>query len=216
MEAVTRPLRKDAERNRQRILAAAREVFAERGLDASLDDIARHADVGVGTVYRRFPDKDALIEALFEEGVQRFGAIADAALANPDPWEGLVGFFEATAGMQAVDRGLKEIMLGSRPGQERVQRMRDRIAPVVMQLMARAQAAGVVRADASFTDVPLINMMVGTVADAARETDPELWRRYLRLLLDGLRAQDAEPLPPALAGPADLDCVMRAWRPPRR
>src|SRR6188768_1525257 len=87
-----RPLRSDAERNRQRILQAAEEVFAARGLDASLDDIAAAAGVGVGTVYRRFPDKDALIDALFEDKIRRVHALAEAGLTEPDPWEALAGF----------------------------------------------------------------------------------------------------------------------------
>jgi AcrR family transcriptional regulator len=80
-----RPLRRDAEQNRQRILAAAREVYSERGLDVTLDDIARHAGVGVGTVYRRFPGKEALIDALFEDKVNSLLSLAEEALANLDP-----------------------------------------------------------------------------------------------------------------------------------
>jgi AcrR family transcriptional regulator len=85
-----RPLRRDAARNRQRILRAAAEVFTEHGLQASLDDVARHAGVGVGTVYRRFPDKEALAEALFEERLAALVGLAEQALAEPDAWVGLV------------------------------------------------------------------------------------------------------------------------------
>ena len=92
--ASERPLRRDAERNRLRILQAAREVFADRGLDASLDQIAAHAGVGVGTVYRRFADKDALIDALFEERIDEVTAAGQRALSASDPWEGLVGFLQ--------------------------------------------------------------------------------------------------------------------------
>jgi AcrR family transcriptional regulator len=216
--SVTRPLRKDAERNRQRVMQAAREVFAERGLTASLDDIAHHADVGVGTVYRRFPDKEALIDALFEEALERFVASTQEALENPDPWGGLVQFFEGAVGMQAADRGLKEILLSSGRGQQRVAGMRARIVPMVTELVRRAKAAGVLRADVTHHDVPLINMMLGTVADAARDSDPDLWRRYLTIILDGLRADcpGPSPLPTGALGDAELDCVMKAWRPPRR
>jgi AcrR family transcriptional regulator len=94
MTSPTRPLRRDAERNRQRILAAAGELFAERGLSVTLDDIARHAGVGVGTVYRRFPDKNELIDALFEDRLKALCAAAEAALASDDPWDGLVLFLE--------------------------------------------------------------------------------------------------------------------------
>jgi AcrR family transcriptional regulator len=216
--SVTRPLRKDAERNRLRILEAAREVFAARGLGVSLDEIAHHAGVGVGTVYRRFPDKEALIDALFEQRVADFAAMAAAARRQEDPWEGLVGFLVGAVGMQAEDRGLKELLLSSEHGRTRVASVRDRIGPIVGEVVERAKAAGVLREDVMPHDVPLINMMVGTVADAARDTSPELWRRYRGLVLDGLRpARDAPtPLPQPAPGDDVLDSTMQAWRPPRR
>src|ERR1700727_1301184 len=99
-----RPLRRDAELNRQRILRAAAEVFTSRGLQASLDDVARHAGVGVGTVYRRFPDKESLVEALFEERIEAIVAIAEKALAEPDSWTGLVSFLESACSELATDR----------------------------------------------------------------------------------------------------------------
>ena len=111
-----RPLRRDAERNRQRILDAARVVFAERGLSGSLDDIARQAGVGVGTVYRRFPDKELLIDALFEERIEEIADVARAAADHPDPWEGLVDFLTRTQELQSRDRGLKELVLGGSRG----------------------------------------------------------------------------------------------------
>jgi AcrR family transcriptional regulator len=216
--SVTRPLRKDAERNRRRILEAAREVFAARGLGVSLDEIAHHAGVGVGTVYRRFPDKEALIDALFEQRVADFAAMAAAARRQEDPWEGLVGFLVGAVGMQAEDRGLKELLLSSEHGRTRVASVRGRIGPIVGEVVERAKAAGVLREDVMPHDVPLINMMLGTVADAARDTSPELWRRYLGLVLDGLRpAREAPtPLPQPAPGDEVLDSTMQAWRPPRR
>src|SRR3954471_24303008 len=99
-ELSDRPLRRDAERNRQRILAAAGELSTERGLRVTLDDIAHHAGVGVGTVYRRFPDKEVLIDALFEQRLERMRATAEQALADPDPWNGLVRFFERGCELQ--------------------------------------------------------------------------------------------------------------------
>src|SRR5919107_4085250 len=117
--SVTRPLRADADRNRARILAAAAEVFADRGLDVSLDDIAAHAGVGVGTVYRRFPDKDALIDALFEEKIDRAVALADQALEIEDPWEGFTTFMRGMCRMQAGGPGFKDPLLGSDRGRER-------------------------------------------------------------------------------------------------
>jgi len=205
----SRPLRRDAERNRQRILAAAGELFADRGLSVTLDDIARRAGVGVGTVYRRFPDKERLIDALFEQRIQEMCEIATEALAHPDPWEGFVLFFERGSELQARDRGLKELLQCSAHGGGGVSEMRVRLRAGVTEIFDRAKAAGVVRADAAPFDSPLIQFMLGAVMDRARDVDPELWRRYLRLILDGLRPGAASPLPGNALGGAELDAVMR-------
>ncbi len=108
----SRPLRKDAARNRQALLDAGRVVFAERGLDASLDDIAHHAGLGVGTAYRHFTNKHELAKAIFAEGVDRMLDLADRAAADPDPWTGLVRFLEGAAEAQCADRGLRETLMG--------------------------------------------------------------------------------------------------------
>src|SRR5262245_49731617 len=118
----SRPLRKDAERNRQRILDAARELVAEVGLDISHDDIARAADVGVGTVYRRFPDKQKLIDELFDERVDQIIALVEAAGRLADPWQGLYEFVAGNLELQAGDQGLKELMLGNSRATELSQR----------------------------------------------------------------------------------------------
>lgn len=218
MSSVTRPLRKDAERNRLRILESAAELFAERGLHASLDDIAHHAGVGVGTVYRRFPDKEALIDALFEQRIEEIVAIARDARGHDDPWEGLVHFFEQTMRLQSADRGLKEILLSTDRGRERVCVARDQIGPIVADLLAEAQAAGAVRPDIERVDVQVINMMLGSVADAARTIEPALWRRYLTIVLDGLRAQPMArtELPVAALTDEQMDRAMQSFHPPAR
>src|SRR4029079_8534918 len=161
----TRPLRADAERNRTRILAAGAEVFAERGLDVSLDEIAAHAGVGVGTIYRRFPEKDALIDALFEEKIDRAVALADAALELDDPWEGFATFMREMCRMQAEDRGFKDALVLRDRGRERVAAARERIAPRALELLARAQEAGAVRADLGAYDVPMLNLCIALIAD---------------------------------------------------
>src|ERR1700712_2664296 len=106
MTSETRPLRKDAERNRERLLAAARELFAQRGLGVTLNDIAHHAGVGVGTAYRRFANKEEIIDALFEEALADIAAAANEALVNPDAWAGLEAFLERSLHLQFGDRGL--------------------------------------------------------------------------------------------------------------
>src|ERR671916_3302636 len=115
----TVPLRADAERNRQRLLAAAKELFAVRGLDVTLDEVARHAGVGTGTAYRRGPNKDALIDALMVDRIGELAAIARECLEEPDPWRGISGFFERALALQAADRGLKDVLFSSGHGRER-------------------------------------------------------------------------------------------------
>jgi AcrR family transcriptional regulator len=217
VSALDRPLRRDASRNRERVLEAARDLFAERGLEVTLDDVAHHAGVGVGTVYRRFPDKEQLIEALFEERLAAVAGLAEQALGTEDAWEGLVGFLEATMGLQAADRGLKEIILGGPHGREHVIAARRRIAPIVARLVARAQKQGALRPDLRVTDMPLLQLMVGAIIDVSRDVEPELWRRFLGLLLDGLRARrdEAHPLPSEALSIDQLATAMSAWRPPR-
>lgn len=203
-----RPLRADAERNRARILAAAAEVFADRGLDVSLDDIAAHAGVGVGTVYRRFPDKDALIDALFEDKIDRAVALADAALEIEDPWDGFTTFMRGMCRMQAEDRGFKEALLGGDRGRERVAGARERIAPRALKLLARAQEASAVRADLGSFDVPMLNLVVGLIADRTRDVAPDYWERVLTIVIDGLSAKG--PVTPMPVEPLDREAFTQA------
>jgi AcrR family transcriptional regulator len=210
----TRPLRADAERNRARILAAAAEVFAERGLDVSLDDVAALAGVGVGTVYRRFPDKDALIEALFEEKIDRAVALADEALEIEDPWEGFTTFMRGMCRMQAHDRGFKDALLDDNRGRERVAAARERIAPRALELLARAQDTGAVRSDLGPFDVPMLNLCVGLIADRTRDVAPDYWERVLTILIDGISAKG--PATPMPAEPLDRETFTEAMAGARR
>jgi AcrR family transcriptional regulator len=218
MTAAERPLRADAERNRQRILEAARQLFASRGLAVTLDDIAHHAGVGVGTAYRRFPDKEALIDALFEDRIDELATMAEDALAQDDAWDGLATFLERGLALQAADRGLHEVVLGSVHGRGRLARARERMKPPIDELVARAQASGNLRGDIDPTDMPLIHLMLGAVVDYTREVAPDAWRRFLTIVLDGLRAHRETPtaLPTKALEPAQVDDAMRAWRPAPR
>ena len=210
----TRPLRADAERNRARILAAAAEVFADRGLDVSLDEIAAHAGVGVGTVYRRFPDKDALIDALFEEKIDRAVELADRALEIEDPWEAFTTFMRGMCRMQAGDRGFKDALLVRDRGRERVAAARERIAPRAMKLLDRAQEAGAVRSDLGPFDVPMLNLCVSLIADRTRDVAPDYWERVLTIIIDGISAQGpASPMP---VEPLDRDTFTEAMASGRR
>jgi AcrR family transcriptional regulator len=194
-----RPLRSDAERNRRRILEAAADVFAERGLDVSLDDIAAAAGVGVGTVYRRFPDKDALIDALFEDKLGEVVEVIRKALELEDPWESFETFVRSVALVQAEDRGLKEALVAAHRGRDRLAMMRQQIAPLATKIVARAQEAGVVRSDLGVLDVPATFLALSYVAERTRDVAPRFWERLLTIFLDGVRADATRtpmPVPP--------------------
>jgi AcrR family transcriptional regulator len=215
-----RPLRRDAERNRQRILAAAADVFTERGLDATLDEVARAAGVGVGTVYRRFPDKESLVSELFRDRIDALVTVAEESCAVPDPWQGLVTYLEFAAAAMAGDLGLRQLMMFGTYDRDQVCYARDRMRPVLTRLVERAQASGDLRQDFRATDVKMIAFMLASLAEYAASVTPEVWRRYLAMLVDGLRpARDGVselPAPAPTAGDiADLMTAHRQRTPPR-
>ena len=185
--------RRDARRNRTLLVASAREVFAERGVEARLDEIARRAGVGSGTLYRHFPSREALVEAIFAERVDEFLAIAEAALVETDAWAGLVGFLEATLEMQSSDRVLKEIFLRYPPGEGRLAETRQQMRQLFEQLLERAHDQGALRPDFTFPDLALLLWSFAPVIDATAEAAPSVWRRHLHWLLDGLRPESATP-----------------------
>ena len=184
---VDRPLRRDAERNRRRILDAARELMAERGVEVSLEQVAAAADVGVGTVYRRFPDRESLVRALFSEHVDAVVALASQARECRDPWQGIQDFLGAVLAMQAADRGLSQILRGGGLGAALAHEARIRITPVVDQLATRARNAGQLPAGVGPGDLVLAELMVGAVAERAGPDDSATWRRALSIVLAGLR-----------------------------
>lgn len=188
-----RPLRRDAVRNRARILVAAREVFAARGLDATLDDVAAHAGVGVGTVYRRFPGKAELVQTLFEESMATCADLAEAALAEADPAEALVGLVEALAERHATDHGLRDVMSGETFGHDRIEASRRRLDAAVREVIVRAQRSGDVHPDLDAGDFPVLMTMISAVTDLGRDVDPDLWRRYVPLLLEAIRPRPGTP-----------------------
>lgn len=213
-QSPARPLRRDAERNRQAILRAAADVIGECGLEASLDDVARRAGVGIGTVYRRFPCKEALTEALFTERLDALVAIAEQSLAGPDPGAGLHHYLQSAAELLVADRGLRQILMFAPVGRDQACQAREKLRPVVSRLIAQAQAAGQVRADLRASDIPPIMLMLAAAADYTRPVRPDGWRRYLQLLLDGLAPGREEPT--ALPEPAltldELQQAMQARR----
>ncbi len=190
-----RPLRRDAQENRDRILVAARATFEELGCEASVEEVASRAGVGVGTVYRRFPTKEALIDAVFDEHLDRVAGYAEEALREPDPWEAFSGYLHRVVGLQAADRGVSEILGGLLRQEQRVIRLRKRLRPLVEELISRAQAAGELRSDIGYEDVSILLWTTGSVAAGTRDVAPLFWQRHLALLLAGLRTETAAPLP---------------------
>ncbi|MCL8249978.1 MULTISPECIES: TetR/AcrR family transcriptional regulator [Aeromicrobium] len=196
---VERPLRADAARNRELILETAAEVFAEHGLEAGYDEIARRAGIGVGTVYRRFPQRSELIQALFESRIAELVEVAERSAALPDAWEGLVSFLEWAIARQVLDKGLKEVMVRTISGEAHQAIGRERLGPILERMVARAQADGTLRSDIATTDIGMNVMVISSMTTKAQ---PDLWRRYLALFVEGLRARpDQQPLP--LVAPGD-------------
>jgi AcrR family transcriptional regulator len=200
MSPDAKPVRKDVARNRALLLASAKVVFAEQGLDATLDDIAKHAGVGTGTAYRHFANKQEIAAEVLGQASESMTQDALDALEIDDPWLGITTFFETIMGRAAVNRGLHESLAIPRASHEVL--VRQQLVDSVTTLFARAKAAGVIRADADPTDAGVILSMLVPVFDMAAVTSPDLWRRYLWLLLDGLRATD-EPALPVTAMPVE-------------
>jgi AcrR family transcriptional regulator len=190
-----RPLRRDAQANRDRILAAARAAFAEEGFDVPVERIARRASVGMGTLYRHFATKEDLADAVLEDAFEAFIGAAEQALAVDDAWVGFTTFLEHVFALNAGNRGLKDMIAMREHGQARAEAMRRRIGPLVRRLIERAQEQGALRRDFTPEDMPLVFWTGGRVIDATAGIAPGLWRRYLGLMLDGLRAEAASPLP---------------------
>jgi AcrR family transcriptional regulator len=196
-------LRADARRNREAILAAAKELFAEQGLDAQMPDIARAAKVGVGTVYRHFPTKDDLIEALVAERFERVAEHGAEALerAKSDPWQAFAEYMRLSVELQANDRGLSQVM-SSRPELMEEHAHRSGTFELSEKLVALAQKSGDLRRDAEVLDVPMIICGLGHVTQAAiagKAAPGMSWERFLAIVLDGLRAPGSSKLPPRAA-----------------
>ena len=180
----TTPLRADAQRNLERVLDSAAALFAERGCDVSVDEIARQAGVGHATVFRRFPTKDALIAAVVSKQIQELTAYVEEALAEEDAGEAFRGFVWHAGELHARDRGLHE-GFSRCGGESEVGEAKAELNARVEELITRAQQAGAVRADVGADDV---SSLVGSaIRGASSSQDPELWRRYVEVVLDGLR-----------------------------
>ena len=195
-EVNVRPLRADAARNRARVLDAARTAFAEAGLDVGVEEIARRAGVGKGTLYRRFPTKEALVRAIFEDILEDIERIADQADAEPDAWTAFTTYLSATARMQASNQGFYDVVAQRLGAAALTDDQRQRVMDSITRMLTRGQDAKVVRPDLVPEDVQLMLRMVGATTRPAPDGTPmdDHWPRFLGLLLDAIRPDAATPL----------------------
>jgi AcrR family transcriptional regulator len=196
--AVARVLRADARRNHKAIIAAAKKLFADQGLDAQMPDVAKAAKVGVGTVYRHFPTKEDLIAALAADRFERLAEKAREGIEADDPWEGLCGFIRYSAEIQADDRGLCEVM-GSRPEVMADSAFAVGLDELCDKLVKRAQRSGDLRKDLQWEDIPMIACSLGRITAAEAGPAVGRWPRLVEIVIDGLRAPGSSKLPKPLS-----------------
>ncbi|SRR6266545_4000180 len=190
-------LRADAARNREQIILAARRIFAERGLEVPIEQIARQAGVGVATLYRRFPTRTDLVAAVFACKMGAYADAVDQALAEPDPWHGFCGYLERVCQMQADDRGFADVLTLTFPTARPLQAERDRAYHRFVELIDRAKAAGKLRSDFVPEDHILLLMATAGVINATGDTAPDAWKRLLAYLIQAFAAPAGDlPEPP--------------------
>ncbi len=184
--------RRDAQRNRAKLIEAGRAALAELGPDAPLEEIARRAGVGIGTLYRHFPTREALVDAIFAEHIGGVRAAAEEAAAADDAWDGLVRFLEYVLELQARNLSLRSVLL--RYGDERtLDEHRARMHPLLARIVARAKEQGSLREDYTVGDLSLALWSFVPLFEATAAAAPNAWRRHLRILLDGMRPEAATP-----------------------
>jgi AcrR family transcriptional regulator len=189
------PLRRDAQERRERLIVAAQREFAAHGVDASLEKIAREADVAIGTLYRHFPTRLDLLMAAFRPRVEEFLEGAKKALEMDDPWEGFVYYLENLFGMQAGDRGFNDFLSRRFTDNAETERIHDEMCRDIELVLRRAQEAGQARPDITLADIVNLIWSLGPIIDATSATVPNAWRRNLYLTLDAYRADRAHPIP---------------------
>jgi AcrR family transcriptional regulator len=189
--------RRDRARNREALLAAARDVFAEHGLGASLQQVARDAGVAIGTLYRHFPTRDDLLVAVFADKLKRVAEAGEQALGGSDPWDGFVRFVETLCALAAEDLGFNELTSIDRPARGGAAAVRAHIHQLWQRLLTRAQEAGALRPDLVLTDMFVLLWSQSRIIEATYGVAPRAWRRHLYLMLDAYRADRATALPVA-------------------
>lgn len=193
-QARDKAMRADARRNQAAVIAAAKKLFADQGLEAQMPEVAKAAKVGVGTVYRHFPTKEDLIAALVADRFERLADKAREGLEADDPWEGIAEFIRFSAQIQADDRGLCEVM-GSRPDLMEAAALDVGLPELCERLVKRAQRAGELRRDLTWEDIPMIACGLGRITQATVGPASGRWPRLVEIVLDGLRPTGSGKLP---------------------
>ncbi|MGW2049887.1 TetR/AcrR family transcriptional regulator [Streptomyces sp. NPDC001858] len=210
---VGQPLRSDAERNRERIIAAARRMFARDGLNASMASVAREAGVGIATMFRRFPTKEELVAAVFADRMDAYADAVAAALEDPDPWHGFVGYIEAACAMQAADYGFADVLTMTFPTAKAMEKRRNEAYEGMVRLIGRAKETGRLREDFDPSDLVLIHMANAGVVNATGTAAPDAWRRVVALFIQSFEAPSRGPLPPPPEHEALYRSMLRASPP---
>ncbi|MCJ0901956.1 TetR/AcrR family transcriptional regulator [Rhodococcus sp. ARC_M6] len=207
-------LRADAKANLERILYSARAVFGAQGLDATLADVARHAGVGVGTVYRRFASKDELIQALFDTRCAEIESLATISLEAPDAWAGLVHYLEEISLRMSDNRGFGDLLMDSRFESDAFSKARASITRSTAALVNRAKAQGTLRSDFEINDVPLLMQTIKMAQNFGGDEAPQAYRRVLGFMIDGLCSSRSAPreLPVPALTTDQLDHVLHRCR----
>lgn len=195
VEQVRRPLRRDARESRDKLIPAAQHEFAARGVDASLEKIARAAGVSIGTLYRHFPSRLDLLMAAFRPRLEEFRSGAAKALEIDDPWDGFVAYLENLFSVQAGDRGFNDFLSRRFTDNAETERIHDQLCQHIEDVLTRAQGVGVVRSDITQADIVNLIWSSGRMIDATSVAAPNAWRRHLYLMLDAYRAERAHPIP---------------------
>jgi AcrR family transcriptional regulator len=190
-------MRTDALRNRSAVLQAAGVVFAEHGLDVSLNEIARRAGVGNATLYRHFPTREALIAELFERQMERYLATAEQAATAKDSAAAFRRCITATCELQAANRALADLLVSLQPVSSRVDEMRDRQYAAISTVIERAVRAGVVRGDLRAADVAVLLIANAGLIRRTADDAPGASARLVAVWLDGATVTDADTAPPA-------------------
>jgi AcrR family transcriptional regulator len=202
--------RRDAQEHHERLIAAATQEFAARGIEASLEKIARDAGVAIGTLYRHFPTRMDLLMEAFAPRLEEFLSEAKKAMEMDDPWQGFVYYLENLFRVQAGDRGFNDFLSRRFPGSPDTERIHDQVCRQIEDVLTRAQDAGEARPDIATADIVNLIWSNGRMIDATSTTAPDAWRRHLYLMLDAFRAERAHPLPvPPMTDEQLYDAMVR-------